>query len=497
MELEFERKQIPCLRTLLRQLQTQEQTQELRVSEGMPDIGRVLGGWGQVILRGKEWRGDSISISGGCLVWVLYVPEDGSQLQQLESWIPFQMKWNLEEVGREGDIWVQPMLRFLDVRSTSARKIMVRCGVGAMAQALRQENGELAVPGELPGDIQVLKNRYPLQIPRAYGEKPFPLEEELTFPGTAPAPEKLLAYTLEMKIGEARLMADKLVLRGQGILHVVYLSDAGKLFAWDFELPISQLEQLETDFSPEARAEVQMAVTSLELELTGEGQLRLKANLLAQYMLSDREMVELVEDAYSPLRPVQLKMGQLDVPRILEQRQMAVPVRQTLRSDAAALAEVSFLPDFPEVRKGERVRLELPGQFQAFYYDESGSLKSATARTEEHLELDAGENAQIQATLQPGANPTGSLNGGMELRGERQLQIRTMARDTLPLVTGLQVGEISPKDPARPSVILRRAGEEALWSIAKSTGSTVTAIREANDLETDPEFGRILLIPVS
>ena len=53
MELEFERKQIPCLRTLLRQLQTQEQTQELRVSEGMPDIGRVLGGWGQVILLGK------------------------------------------------------------------------------------------------------------------------------------------------------------------------------------------------------------------------------------------------------------------------------------------------------------------------------------------------------------------------------------------------------------------------------------------------------------
>jgi hypothetical protein len=65
------------------------------------------------------------------------------------------------------------------------------------------------------------------------------------------------------------------------------------------------------------------------------------------------------------------------------------------------------------------------------------------------------------------------------------------------MVTGLQVGEISPKDPARPSVILRRAGEEALWSIAKSTGSTVTAIRDANDLETEPEFGRILLIPVS
>ena len=69
MELEFERKQIPCLRTLLRQLQTQEQTQELRVSEGMPDIGRVLCAWGQPILRGKEW----IASRCGCLRGIGYL----------------------------------------------------------------------------------------------------------------------------------------------------------------------------------------------------------------------------------------------------------------------------------------------------------------------------------------------------------------------------------------------------------------------------------------
>ena len=497
MELEFERKQIPCLRTLLRQLQTQEQTQELRLTEGMPDIGRVLGGWGQVILRGKEWRGDSISISGGVMAWVLYAPEDGSGLRQLETWIPFQMKWNLEDGRREGDICVQCLLRFLDARSTSARKIMVRCGVGAVVQALRQESAELAVPGELPGDIQVLKKRYPLQIPRMYGEKTFPVEEELTFPGSAPSPETLLAYSLEPKIGEVKLMADKLVLRGQGILHVVYLCEDGKVAARDFELPISQLAALEEEFSSDAHADVLMAVTSLELELSEEEQLRLKANLLAQYMVDDRQMVELAEDAYSPVRPVQLKTGELDVPRILEQRQAEVPVRQTLRSDAVSLGDVSYLPDFPEVRKGEGIRLETPGQFQVLYYDENGELKGTTARTEEHLELPAGEDALVQARVQPGSCPAGSLNGGLELRGESQLQIRTMAREPLSMITGLQVGEIAAKDPSRPSVILRRAGVEELWNIAKSTGSTVNAIREANALEADPEPGRILLIPVS
>ena len=57
MELQFEKKLIPCLRTVMRQVQTQEQTQEeVRLPEGMPDIGRVLSSWGQVLIRGKEWR---------------------------------------------------------------------------------------------------------------------------------------------------------------------------------------------------------------------------------------------------------------------------------------------------------------------------------------------------------------------------------------------------------------------------------------------------------
>ena len=48
----------------------------------------------------------------------------------------------------------------------------------------------------------------------------------------------------------------------------------------------------------------------------------------------------------------------------------------------------------------------------------------------------------------------------------------------------------------RPSLILRRAGEDGLWSLAKDTGSTLDAIRRANNLQNDPDPNQILLIPV-
>ena len=51
-----------------------EETQEYKLPDGMPDIGRVIAAWGQVVLRGKEWRSRHIGISGGVMLWVLYAP---------------------------------------------------------------------------------------------------------------------------------------------------------------------------------------------------------------------------------------------------------------------------------------------------------------------------------------------------------------------------------------------------------------------------------------
>ena len=42
MEFEFQKSACPCLETVLREVQNVEQTQEIKLPDGMPDIGRVL-----------------------------------------------------------------------------------------------------------------------------------------------------------------------------------------------------------------------------------------------------------------------------------------------------------------------------------------------------------------------------------------------------------------------------------------------------------------------
>ena len=88
MELPFEKTVCRYWKQKLYELRGSEQTQELRIPEGMPDVQRVISAWGQVVLRGKEWRDRGIGIHGGIMVWVLYQPEGEEGLQRLESWIP-------------------------------------------------------------------------------------------------------------------------------------------------------------------------------------------------------------------------------------------------------------------------------------------------------------------------------------------------------------------------------------------------------------------------
>jgi len=495
LELQFKKSLCNCLDTVLQEVQNQEQTLEIKLPDGMPDIGRVLSAWGQPVLRSKEWRSGEIALSGGMLVWVLYAPEDGTQPRCIDSWIPFQMRMELPGDTTDGVIRISLIPRFVDARSVSARKIMVRAGIGTMVQALCPMEAEIFAPEQDAEGVELLRNTYPLRLPKEAGEKTFLLDEDLTLPPSAPEAEKLLYYRMQPKITDQKVLGNKLVFRGNGNLHVLYASEEGQLFSWDFELPFSQFAELRDSFSTDAQGDALLCPTSVELELDDEGHFRLKCGLVAQYVVDDLRMLELVEDGYSPGREMTIHSRELQLPAILETRRENMYGEQNIPAEAGIVTDVQFLPDFPRQRRTDNgIALEMPGSLQVLYYGEDGALQSANARWEGRQELRADADSQITA-IPMGASAE-ITPGSMNARLEVPMSLTATGSRGLPMVTGAELGEQRQPDPQRPSLILRRAGDTGLWDMAKASGSTMDAIRKANGLEADPIPGQMLLIPV-
>lgn len=498
MELQFNPTKLDCLQTLKRQVLSQELTQEFRIPDGLPDIGRVLGCWSEIVLRGKDWRSGNAGASGGAKVWALYEPENGEDLCCVESWIPFQMKWEIPDTRHDGAILVHPFLRGADARSLSARKLLLRVDMGMLSETVIPSEIEVYNAGETPEDVQLLRKTYPMMIPKETGERSFAIEEELRIPASNPQPKKLIHYALRPELIDRKVMADKVVFRGVALGHVLYLAEDNQIHSWEFELPFSQYSQLDKDYDESANVRVIPVVTELELNCGENGCLNLKANITGQYVVNEIVSVVMVEDAYSPVRSMELNRQQLQLPVILSSVQETVHTELTVPIAANAVADTTFYFDYPQLnRKDDASEAELTGNVQLLYYDENRILQNSTAEWNTTWKLMADSETDVEIGLYVSGMPQTSLNSeAVNVSGDLLLEAIVKCQYGMEMVTALKLGEQLPPDPNRPSLVLRRAGDAGLWKLAKETGSTVERILQANGLTQEPDREKMLLIPV-
>ena len=495
MELQFEQSAWECLRPVVSQPRNEEHTMEVRLPESMPDIGSVLAAWGQVLLRGKEWRGNSVGISGGVMAWVLYRSEDGDELQSVEAWIPFQTKWDVPQTDRDGTLCAACHLRNIDARTLSARKLMIRAGVSILPEVLEPVQLEFFRPNHVPKDVFLLTRNYPVRVYREAGEKSFALDEEISVPVTVGQVERLIRWEMMPEITDRKVMSGKVVFRGSVGVHMLFLDQEHKIKSWDFEVPFSQFEELQGEYGPEAEARIIAAVTGMELDVTDR--LHLKAGLVGQYMIFERTILEIVADAYSNDRTVHPICREFPIPAILDDRAVTVKLEGKAECQGQRILDAAFMLEQPAVQQEETAKLRQRGSWQVLLENEEGHLFGQVLYGEHEEHFPADENCRVSAdAVATGVHKTELLGGQLDAYSEILVDSQGVMDQGLTLVAGLELGEAVKPDPDRPSMILRRTGTDCLWDIAKANGSTVEAIRTANRLDGDPREGQMLLIPV-
>jgi hypothetical protein len=291
-------------------------------------------------------------------------------------------------------------------------------------------------------------------------------------------------------------MASRLVFRGKGNLHLVYLSE-GKVYSRDLEVNFSQFTDLDGEFSQAATAQTIPVITNLEAECT-DGKLQFKCDMVAQYVIFDRVLVNLTEDAYSNERSVALQNSELCLERLLERKLQPMRMEKAWNLEAAKIADVSCSHDLPVQQRSETGLMAIPGQITILYYDADGKLQSIGCRFEENLPWNADEDVRLGAFAWQTAPASVIVSGNQaQVSWDATLETAAYMKDGQWMITGMELGQVLPKEENAPSLILQRYTDSRLWDTAKSCRSTVCAIMQANSLEEEPQKGKMILIPVS
>ena len=262
-------------------------------------------------------------------------------------------------------------------------------------------------------------------------------------------------------------------------------------------ISFAQFADLQGNFDKEATASVMMAVSDSSCELT-EGHIQLHCSLVAQYVIRDLCLLELAQDAYSPVRKVVPKCASLELNVVLDHCLQTLEAEAEVEASTAAIVDIQCLPEHPvQYREADGIAMELPVTFQVLYYDTEGNLQSASADWSGHWQMPAGENCSAHLSVScPRQCTANGGNGQIHITDTLLVHVQTVADQSLDMVTALEVGECIPLDPNRPSVILRKPADQSLWELAKCCGSTVEAISQANHLAGELDPDKMLLIPV-
>ena len=501
MKVEFPQKSIDYLRCIKSEVRRVEETQELRMPDQMPDVDRILCCWGQVLLRSKEWHDGAMTVSGGVMAWVMYMPEGESGIGRMaQAWLPFQTKWDLPPTKHDGMIRVMPLLESVDARTTSARKIVVRANVSLLGEAFVQDQVKVCVPDEVPEGVQLLKRTYPMVLPIESGEKAFEMEEELALPQSAPSIDEILRFSFHPELIDRKVMSGKVVFRGAGLLHILYRSQSGELLNWDFEIPFAQYAQLDTQFEQTAQCVVLPVVTALELDTMADGKLFLKAGISGQYMIYDTALVTVAEDAYSINSEMEIQTDTLHIPSAIALERKTLDASQTLRVQVSDVIDTAFYPWLPySRRRNDQLQITMSGVFHVLYRDESGSLQGVSEKWQSEETMYAAENTVCGLLVQASGKPTDSrVSGQTVIRGDILMDSIVTAENQIPMICALEVGEKQTPDPNRPNLILQRSNSLTLWELAKQNKSVMEQIRSVNGLlaDAEPAPEQMLLIPV-
>lgn len=491
---------------------TQEQSVELDyvLPDYYPDFFRLLHCTAEAAVSSQTVTDGAVQYMLRVQLHVLYSGEQTETVQSLTQQLDYhgQIALPSEALSAENlQIRLSAEPSYLNCRAVSQRRIDLRGAVRIRAELSGEQRQEILSYVEgLHTQIRSESVSYVSQLLRT--RKQFTLSEEIRLSAAQSALLSVLRTQTALAVLETRVVAGKLVVKGEATVTVLYTSSDG-IESLSAVLPYSQIVEMEglSDDMPCPVTAI-LSEQNVTPESENNGDIRLlhcDLQITLQCEAIRTASASLLTDLYSTVHPADLRrepVALLTVPETISERMQQ---KLTLTQPDAVLTKV--YASWAETKQLQ-ISVNAEGTGTVVSGILHGCALAADAENHplmlEQREPFTWELPQIAAGLLPPvsvASCTYTLSGSdtVTVQAELLLNGQIMQQQTHMLLTDVMIDPEArlPMDENYALRLYFGQPEESLWEIAKRYHTSENAIREENDIPADRlTAAQMLLIPI-
>ena len=509
MEYKLNQTSVGILKTCIDTVSEQPVDLDFILPDYCPDIEKILRCKITPKIYNKHISGGQIQVDGTTVVTILYVDGEKNHLRACEQTVPFTATFQCKDIGENNAIEITTKAEYINCRALSQRRLAIHGAFSLYVKGVELDNTHLYHPDEnekIECDVRKIK----VTALNSLSQSQFSVCDEISI-SNKPNIEAILTSDVKANITEYKVVSEKLMLKGELWVKLLYLSniEKGDLQQLDYILPFSQIIDC-VNLKEEDIIKVSMNLMCFDMHLKndvlGENPLiSLDAKIsVTTYGYTEIEP-NIINDAYST-----------EIVTEIEKNTIPLFTDLTVLKDTFMLKESLSLEDIKisEICEMGCDNIQLTPTLSGDTVTLNGKINvSVLALDQEKIPLYFERSIDITKEIQGNFSANTVLDSefevvsmsyrlgeenNLELRCEIKYSIMTGNKENFVIVSKIIGNEDNPirKNKCALTLYYAQIGEN-LWDIAKSYNTKVDMIYEENNLENNVlENQQMLLIPI-
>lgn len=472
------------------------------VPDGKPDVSKILQKKAEVSVEEVTTEKGKVKIRGSLKVWVFYLAERSSKIaESILMEFPFEETLYMDGASSGDNLKIDWTIEELRVTIVHPGKLDVRSVIMLQGVILGSESHQVTENIEETDGIYTKGESFAVAEPVFDRKDSFRIRDEVLLPANKPNVQKILWQNMQMNGLEIRIQEDKLGIKGECRLFVVYEGEEDPSAIQWFEQSVPFQGTLEVAGLTEemfGTLDTEVSHKKVDIRPDYDGELRsfqLEMMLdIYMHIYEERTCMRL-KDAYSTKEQLNLQTQQIcfEKLRMCNQAKCGIQGQQRLETEEKAL---QILGSYAEIancrsrRTEQGVLCEGALQVQLLYVTASdrepfGSIAMEIPYSQlvEIPGMEQGDVWKITETIDQ-LFVTMKESNLAEVKGSLKFHICVMEQCVLENVTEITREDKDMEDyKKRPGMVIHFVQpKETLWELAKAYWTTTEEIRKLNDL---------------